>query len=190
MLRVIAVKRNRSAGDQGGAASRGTLFMAHDERHLRRRVLRLADGTKILFDQPASIVLACGDQLLLDDDTCVAIRALDEALYSVTPRDTLHLVELAWHIGNRHLAAAIQAERILILRDHVIKAMLEGLGATVADIMAPFHPVQGAYSERGGGESGDGHGHTRRHAHSHAHGHSPDDASTAHGHDAHGHDHA
>ena len=41
----------------------------------------------------------------------------------------MHLAELAWHIGNRHLAAAIEAERILILRDHVIRAMLEGLGA-------------------------------------------------------------
>ncbi len=58
----------------------------------------------------------------------------------------MHLAELAWHIGNRHLAAAIEADRILILRDHVIKAMLEGLGATVTDIVEPFTPVRGAYS--------------------------------------------
>ena len=53
----------------------------------------------------------------------------------------VHLAELAWHIGNRHLAAAIEPDRILILRDHVIKAMLEGLGATVADTVEPFEPL-------------------------------------------------
>ena len=58
----------------------------------------------------------------------------------------VHLAELAWHIGNRHLAAAIEAERILILRDHVIKAMLEGLGAAVSDVVEPFNPLGGAYS--------------------------------------------
>ncbi|MDX8451108.1 urease accessory protein UreE, partial [Mesorhizobium sp. VK3C] len=90
--------------------------------------------------------------------------------YDIRARDAVHLTELAWHIGNRHLAAAIEADRILILRDHVIKAMLEGLDATVSEVLLPFSPVRGAYS-------GHGHGHDH-HAHDH-HGH----------HDHHHHDH-
>ena len=90
--------------------------------------------------------------------------------YVISPRDGLHLAELAWHIGNRHLAAAIEAKRILILRDHVIKAMLEGLGATVTDTVEPFIPMTGAYS-----------GHAAHHGHEHGHSHA--DGAHHHHHD-------
>ena len=85
----------------------------------------------------------------------------------------MHLAELAWHIGNRHLAAAIEADRILILRDHVIKAMLEGLGATVTDVVEPFTPVRGAYSGHGRTIMAITHGHDH---HDHEHGHGERDA--------------
>ena len=42
-----------------------------------------------------------------------------------------HLVRLAWHLGNRHLPVQVEADRLLIREDHVIEAMLRGLGATV-----------------------------------------------------------
>ena len=42
------------------------------------------------------------------------------------------------------------------LRDHVIKAMLEGLGATVTEVVEPFEPARGAYSGHGGHQ---GHSH-------------------------------
>ncbi|TIX76699.1 MAG: urease accessory protein UreE, partial [Mesorhizobium sp.] len=74
----------------------------------------------------------------------------------------------------------IEAERILILRDHVIKTMLEGLGATVSDVSEPFKPVRGAYSGHGGHR----HAHAEAHAHSHAEAH-----SHAHG-ESHSHSHS
>jgi urease accessory protein len=79
---------------------------------------------------------------------------LKKQVYDIRARDRLHLAELCWHIGNRHLAAQIEEDRILILRDHVIKAMLEGLGARVTDVVEPFMPLRGAYS----GQT-HGHGH-------------------------------
>lgn len=174
MLRVIAVQHESNEPDQAPAVSLGTIVLAHDERHLRRRTLTLLNGAKVLLDFPEPVVLASGDRLLLEDGTAVDIEAAEEALYAVIPRDPIHLVELAWHIGNRHLAAAIYPERILILRDHVIKAMLEGLGATVSDIMAPFTPVRGAYSGAGhnsGHGRSDASDHSHDHSHSHEHGH-------------------
>ena len=103
--------------------------------------------------------------LVLEDGRHAEIVAADEELLDVRGRDAVHLAGLAWHIGNRHLAAAIEAERILILRDHVIKAMLEGLGAAVTEVVEPFNPLGGAYS----GEGGHGHGHDA-HGHTHDHG--------------------
>ncbi len=74
---------------------------------------------------------------------------------------------LAWHIGNRHLAAAIRPDRIFILRDHVIKKMLKRLGAAVNEVLALFDPVRGAYS--GGHDHGHDHEHHDHDHHDHGH---------------------
>ncbi|ODT06147.1 MAG: urease accessory protein UreE [Mesorhizobium sp. SCN 65-20] len=153
--------------------------LAHDERHIRRRAIELVHGDRVLVDLPEPVVLETGDMLVLDDGRRAEIIAAEEELYEIRARDAVHLTQLAWHIGNRHLAAAIEAERILILRDHVIKAMLEGLGATVTDILERFEPVRGAYS---------GHGHSHDHAHSHGHAHDHSHDHT-HDHDHGGHHH-
>lgn len=158
---------------EASAEPYGSAELAHDERHLRRRVIELAGGDKVLIDLPKPIALDHGDRLVLEDGRQVEITAAQEPLYDIRGRDAVHLSELAWHIGNRHLAAGIEADRILILRDHVIRDMLEGLGATVSDVTAPFVPVRGAYS---------GHGHDHDHHH-HGHDHHHGD----HHHDDHDH---
>ncbi len=158
-----------AAGEVTGAPY-GSAVLAHDERHLRRRVIELNGGDKVLVDLPASIALGDRDRLVLEDGRQIEIVAAQEPLYDIRARDAVHLSELAWHIGNRHLAAGIEATRILILRDHVIKAMLEGLGATVTDVSEPFKPVRGAYS----GEAGHGHSHDHSHDHGHDHHHHHD----------------
>lgn len=172
MMRAVSVLRPaRPSGDPGREQPFDVAVLAHDERHLRRRLIGLRHGGKVLVDLPEAVALGDGDMLVLDDGRRVGIVAAEEELYDVRARGTRPLAELAWHIGNRHLAAAIEADRILILRDHVIKAMLEGLGATVVDIAEPFEPVRGAYS---------GHGHAHEHA---GHGH---DGGSGLRHDAHG----
>ncbi|CAN7607284.1 urease accessory protein UreE [Phyllobacterium sp. LjRoot231] len=147
------------------------VVLAHDERHLRRKVLTLSQGEQILVDLPEAIAFEHGDVLILEDGRMAEIIAADEALYEVTPRDRRHLSELAWHLGNRHLPAQLEESRIVILRDHVIKAMLEGLGAKVTEITAPFHPLHGAYHSGHGHSHGEAHGHDHEHQHHHhAHG--------------------
>ena len=162
----------RAADHPSGVAPFVHAELVHDERHLRRRVIELAGGDKVLVDLPETVVLSHRDLLVLEDGRHAEILAAAEELYDIRPRDALHLTQLAWHIGNRHLAAAIEPGRILILRDHVIKAMLEGLGATVADTVEPFSPLAGAYS----GHGTHGHG-----AHSHDHGHHDHGERDAHG---------
>lgn len=169
---VSVAPAGSAAGDVAGKA-----VLAHDERHLRRRAVELTDGGKVLVDLPEPLTLADGDRLVLEDGRQIEIGAAPEELYDIRTRDSVHLAELAWHIGNRHLAAAIEAGRILILRDHVIKAMLEGLGATVTDVVEPFTPVRGAYSGQGHGhDHHDDHGHDHQHGHDHHHEHGERDA--------------
>jgi urease accessory protein len=134
--------------------------LAHDQRHLRRKTIQLTNHTKVLIDMPEPIVLNAGDMLVLEDGSLVMIDAADEDLYDIRGVNAEHMLQLAWHIGNRHLPAELRVDRIYIGRDHVIKTMLEGLGATVTDITGPFSPARGAYS---------GHGAGAAHSHHHAH---------------------
>ncbi len=139
-----------------------TISLPHDLRHLRRKLLHLSNGDMVMLDLKDPVLFHHGDRLVLENGETVEVRAAAEKLFEIKARDTLHLIELAWHLGNRHLSAQIEEGRILILRDHVIRAMLEGLGATVTVVEEGFQPARGAY-------------------HSHNHG------GHAHGHDHHGH---
>lgn len=168
------------------------VVLPQDERHLRRRVLTLQHGDKLFVDLAEPVMLEDRDVLVLDDGRHVEVIAAEEELLEIRARDAIHFAELAWHIGNRHLAAQIEAGRILILRDHVIKAMLEGLGATVAEISEHFSPLRGAYS---GGPHGHGHGHGQPDAYGrmpgdphYGHNHGPGEHHHDHGH-RHGHEH-
>ncbi|WP_373354556.1 urease accessory protein UreE [Pseudoroseicyclus sp. CXY001] len=184
----------------------GRLRLTYDERLLRRKRLETEEGARLLVDLPATVGLAAGDGLALEDGRAVLIEAADEPLMAV--RGGM-LVRLAWHIGNRHTPCQIESDRLVLRHDKVLRAMLEGLGAEVTELTGPFTPEGGAYGgsrvmghDHGGyvhgqpethGHDGgygheDGHGHSHSHDHGHGHGHEHD-----HGHDHshdHGHDHS
>ncbi|WP_427141790.1 urease accessory protein UreE [Shinella sp. G-2] len=144
------------AGAAGDRLPIDVVVLSHDQRHIRRKLLHMQHDDVVMLDLKAPFLLAHGDLILTETGETIEVIAAEELLYEVTPKDGLHLVELAWHLGNRHLSAQIEAARILILRDHVIRDMLAGLGASVREISEPFHPLRGAYH---------GHGH-----HHHGHG--------------------
>lgn len=148
-LRVERIVGDAEAGADALPEPFETITLAHDERHLRRKVLTLSGGEKILLDLAEPTILGDGDRLVLEDGRVVGVIAANEELCEARARDPLHLAELAWHIGNRHLAARIEADRILILRDYVIERMLAGLGATVTHVVEPFRPLRGAYHGHG-----------------------------------------
>lgn len=124
--------------------------LRHDERRVRRRSLTLVHGDSVLVDFPEPLTLFDRSALALEDGRLVEIIAAEEPLLEVRGRDRIHLMRLCWHLGNRHLKTQIEAERLLILRDHVIRDMLIGLGATVADVSEPFQPEDGAYAHSHG----------------------------------------
>jgi urease accessory protein len=120
--------------------------MDAEARHLRRKLITLQGGDEVMVDLEKTMKFDDRDCLILDDGRLVQIIASDEELLEVTARDPSHLTQLAWHIGNRHLEAQIEATRILIRRDHVIAKMLEQLGATVTEVRETFTPEHGAYA--------------------------------------------
>jgi urease accessory protein len=123
------------------------LTLPHDQRRLRRRVMALPRGEEVLVDFPEPVTLEHYGGLLLEDGRVVEVVAASEPLYEVCGRGTEHLMQLAWHIGNRHLSAQLEKKRILVPRDHVARTMLIGLGADVREVVEPFSPERGAYHE-------------------------------------------
>ena len=121
-------------------------MLAYDDRHRRRFAMQGEGGLTFLLDLPEATILRNGDGLVLEDGRIVEVRARPEPLLQVRGRDAHHLARLAWHLGNRHVPAAIEATRLLMRPDHVIAAMLVGLGATVTALEAPFEPEGGAYA--------------------------------------------
>ncbi len=173
----------RKKGDWANPCDRVSL--TYEQRFLRRKVLHTVEGDKFLVDLEQTTSVDDGDAFELEDRRFVAVTAAAEALLQVTGDN---LPRLAWHIGNRHTPCQIEADRLLIQRDHVIQAMLAHLGATVEEVSEPFIPEGGAYGH--GRTHSHEHGatlHTHEHSHDHSHGHSHDHGHT-HSH-AHDHDH-
>jgi len=134
----------------------GSVTLDHAERHLRRKKLTLDSGEAIMVDLPKAMQLRAGDCLVLETGEEIEIIAAKQSLFIIRGFDAHHLSELCWHLGNRHRAAQIKDDHILIESDAILRVMLEGLGAEIEEIEAPFQPMRGAYHETGHGHS---HGH-------------------------------
>ena len=134
--------------DSLGQATDSITLDAQD-RSIRRKLIKTDSGKDVLVDLPLTAYFEDGDHLELDDGTYLEICAAEEDLYEITGSSPAHISQLAWHIGNRHVPAQIEYNRILIKRDHIIKAMLLGLHATVIETRDQFEPLHGAYHAHG-----------------------------------------
>lgn len=133
-----------------------------DARNKTRQRVTLDNG------ETAAIRLERGTALTAEDvltnatgDFRVIVRAADEKLSVVTCRDRLLLNRVCYHLGNRHVPLAVEADRVAYRHDHVLDAMVAGLGAEPVVEQAPFSPEPGAYE----------HGQPQPHTHGHTHAH-------------------
>jgi urease accessory protein len=189
MIRAIKVSKHHHWSEPPA----DTIVLDFDDRHRRRMAMTGTRGFEFLLDLENTTALRGGDALVLEDGRLIEVVAAAEPLAEIRCKDPLHLVRVAWHLGNRHLPTQILATALRIRRDHVIEEMVKGLGARVVEIEAPFDPEGGAYD-------GDSHAHAPGHVHDHhghdhaSHDHAHDHADHHHGHahgdhDHHAHDH-
>ena len=129
-----------------------TVTLDYEARFLRRKRLVSDAGEPFLVELAETRSLSQGEGFRLDDGRIIAVMAAAEPLLAVRHDN---LARIAWHVGNRHTPCQIADDHILIREDKVLQAMLEGLGASVTRVSAPFKPEGGAY------------GHGRTHGHEH-----------------------
>ena len=175
-------------GGRWSGAPADSVVLDFDERYRRRVVMTGVGGLEFLLDLAEAAMLRGGDGLRLEDGRVVEVVAEPEPLAEIRAADPLAMARIAWHLGNRHLPTEILAKTLRIRRDPVIEAMVEGLGARVIALAAPFNPEGGAYvAAEPDDPEGHGHGHVHDHAHDHDHEHRRADAHDRH--HPHGHEH-
>jgi urease accessory protein len=148
-MALASASVHRSCGCWPKHEAAGTITLYFEERHRRRIRLVTDQGEEVLLDLPKAVAMADGDGLRLQDGRWLKVQAAAEPVVEVSHRDPEQLTRLAWHLGNRHLPTQISRAGLRIRPDHVIEAMLQGLGANLVEARAPFQPEGGAYGSHG-----------------------------------------
>jgi len=127
-----------------------TLTLPWSLRIKSRQRVQLDDGQEAGLFLARGVVLRGGDCLSSDDGCLVMVKAALETVSTVRCSDPLQLARICYHLGNRHVDLEISATRVCYPHDHVLDAMIEGLGLVVEVEQASFEPETGAYGERHG----------------------------------------
>ena len=130
-----------------------TLSLAFESRARGRLRAVLASGTEVSVSLPRGTILRGGKKLIADDGTVIVVAAAPERLLEARCANPLDPARVAYHLGNRHVAVQMGHDAagtwLRIQANQVLEGMLEGLGATVVAIRAPFEPEPGAFEPAG-----------------------------------------
>lgn len=162
MIRLTHLLTGAKAGDARPVA---TLTLPLASRIKSRLRVILDDGREAGLFLERGLSLRDGDLLASPEGLTVRVRAAPESLSVASCPDPLLLARACYHLGNRHVPLGIEAGRLRYQHDHVLDAMLRGLGLAVGHEEGPFEPEPGAYAG-----SGDGLDPARDHSHGHGHG--------------------
>jgi urease accessory protein len=133
-----------------------------DRRERSRFRASLLSGEEVGVDLPPGTLIRHGDRLRLRDGRVVAVEAAAETLLEVRAADAASLARIAYHVGNRHVPLQVGEGWLRLLPDHVLRAMIEGLGGRVGEVVAAFQPESGAYGHSHVHAPHDEHGHGGR----------------------------
>lgn len=158
---------------------KGRLELPFDKRQKSRLRAQLDSGEDVALNLPRGEVLRGGDLVVTSDGRIVEIVAQAEQVVHVVCAEATALARAAYHLGNRHVPVQLGEGFLRITADHVLEDMLQGLGATLTRMDAPFEPEAGAYAGGHHHHGDDGGGAARIHAFG---------AAQDHGHDHHDHD--
>ena len=134
--------------DGADGATRDRFVAPFEQRQKARQRVRLESGREVGLRLPRGSVLRDGDKLRAPDGTIVDVVAAHEDVSTVVTAELSQLARLAYHLGNRHVALEVGDGWVRYLRDHVLDAMVAGLGGSVVHESAPFEPESGAYGGR------------------------------------------
>jgi urease accessory protein len=123
------------------------IILKYQDRYLRKKVLN-SKKNKIFINFKNAVYLSHNSYLITEDHKAIKVVAQKEKIIQININDPVKRCEVAWHIGNRHLAAEVGTKSICILFDPVIWKMLINLGYKVSKVKKVFEPLGGAYDHQ------------------------------------------
>ena len=124
----------------------GELVLPFESRQKSRLRTALVSGEELGLFLDRGEVLRDGDFLLAEDGRAVRVIAKPERVLDIVCAGPEALARVAYHLGNRHVPVQVGARWLRIADDHVLRQMVQGLGATVVAREVPFQPEPGAYA--------------------------------------------
>lgn len=128
-----------------GTNASATVTLAYEARRKSRQKVRIDGGEEAGVILPWGETLRHGDVLATASGLAVRVIAASEPVMVIRCSHPRELARVAYHLGNRHVAVEVSEGVLKITPDHVLRAMVEGLGAHVELGNQPFEPESGAY---------------------------------------------
>jgi len=128
-----------------GTQATATVTLAYEARRKSRQKVRIDGGDEAGVILPWGESLRHGDVLATTSGHLVRIVAAPEPVMLIRCSHPRELARVAYHLGNRHVAVEVTEGLLKISPDHVLRGMVEGLGAQVELATQPFEPESGAY---------------------------------------------
>jgi urease accessory protein len=122
-----------------------TLSLTAEERTRTRHRFDVPEEQILFFRLPRGIILQDGDFLRAESGELIEILAKPEPVLTVLADNSLTLLRVAYHLGNRHVPVEITPDYLHLKPDSVLAEMLIHLGVEIKEEIKPFQPEAGAY---------------------------------------------
>lgn len=122
-----------------------TLALTADDRTRSRYRYDSIEGQPVYLQLPRGTILRDGDLLQSEDGLVVRVIAKPEPVLTVRAETVLHLLQAAYHLGNRHVPLEITPTYLRLSPDPVLRNLLEHRGLQLTEEVQPFQPETGAY---------------------------------------------
>ena len=123
------------------------LPLSAKERTQLRGKRSTLDGIDVILNLPRGGGRLIPGEILKSDNSqvFVSIEAAHEDVMRIRSENRLKLLKAAYHLGNRHIEVELHGKELYLLKDVVLKNMLEGQGFEIESFKRPFSPEIGAY---------------------------------------------
>lgn len=118
-----------------------SIAMTWEQRRWLRGKFTTKKGRELALALPTGTVLPAGTILCVQPDYYVRVESAPESVITVKPRDNHEAIRLAFEIGNRHFALAIDGELLLVPDDSAMTQLFDRLHIPWERRSAVFTPI-------------------------------------------------
>lgn len=121
----------------------------NSNQRLKNRIKLILNNGEVAFIILKQRIFIRGGDVLSDDQEKEIIRiiAAKEKISSIYCNNTLKLLKICYHLGNRHVSLEIKKNKISYITDYVLDNLVKKIGLKVYHELSPFEPEGGAYEK-------------------------------------------